>query len=346
MAEPRELTSTHKEELRRAERLLQAANGFRLIITEFNDPLFREKIIKEISSFGVKSVVLEVSRAEFPVFYDFELKIADLSRTCNVIHVIDLDTWLKMDEGDTMVFGFNYHREAIASSCRASLFLWMTELGISSFATTVPDMCSWRSAVLSFLIEKEKTTTSLPPDNGYNYLKAMPLEQRLTRINEIEDYLMVPPSDLAGKLMSMLYKELGSLYISLGSKEGLKKGMDYYERALKIDIDLYGEEHSSVAEDYINIGRALVNIGESRKALYYFEKALNINLKVYGENHPVVAKTYNNIGSAWDRLGQSKKAQLYLEQALEISLKFYGDNHPDIILFKNNLASLQKLKSG
>ncbi|MBF0517876.1 MAG: tetratricopeptide repeat protein [Nitrospirae bacterium] len=199
---------------------------------------------------------------------------------------------------------------------------------------------------MSFLIEKEKTTTSLPPDNGYNYLKAMPLEQRLTRINEIEDYLMVPPSDLAGKLMSMLYKELGSLYISLGSKEGLKKGMDYYERALKIDIDLYGEEHSSVAEDYINIGRALVNIGESRKALYYFEKALNINLKVYGENHPVVAKTYNNIGSAWDRLGQSKKAQLYLEQALEISLKFYGDNHPDIILFKNNLASLQKLKSG
>ncbi|WP_420266518.1 tetratricopeptide repeat protein [Candidatus Magnetominusculus dajiuhuensis] len=339
MADSRELTPIHKEELRRTERLLQAAGGFRLVIAEFNDPQFRRIIIDEINGFGVKSVVLEVSRTEFPNFYDFELKIAELSKTYNVIHVIDLDTWLKMDEGDRMVLGFNYHRESIADGCKASLFLWMTELGIYSFMTTVPDMWSWRSAVLTFMIEKEKTPTSLLADEGYDYLRAMPRDRRLARIDELEKFLASPPSDLEGRLLSQLYKELGSLSRHLGTSEGLVKGMDYFERALKIDVDMYGEEHQSVAEDYNNIGLAWINIGESKKAIEYYEKALKIALKVYGANHPNIASTYNNVGSVWDGMGNSKKAIECLEKALEIYLKVYGENHPEVATGYSNIGN-------
>ncbi|MBF0556255.1 MAG: tetratricopeptide repeat protein [Nitrospirae bacterium] len=340
MADSRELTPIHKEELRRAGRLLHASIGFRLVIAEFNDPQFRKKIIDEINGFGVKSVVLEVNRAEFPNFYDFELKIAELSKIYNVIHVVDLDTWLNMDDkDDRMVLGFNYHRESIANTCKASLFLWMTELGIYSFMTTVPDMWSWRSAVLTFVIEKEKISTSLLTDKGYDYLEAMPLDRRLTRINELEKFLQTPPSDLGNRLLSQLYNELGSLYIHLGTKDGLKKGMDYYEKALNIDIDMYGEEHPSAADDYNNIGLAWNNMGESKKALEYYEKALKIDLKIYGENHPNVAIGYNNIGSAWYSMGESKKALEYYEKALKIDLKIYGENHPNVATEYNNMGN-------
>ncbi|MBF0457053.1 MAG: tetratricopeptide repeat protein [Nitrospirae bacterium] len=338
MARSYELTSDHKVELSRVGRLLEIGGGFQLVIAEFNDPLFRKKIIDEISAFGVKAVILEVSREKFPDFNDFEEKIAQLSKEYNVIHVIDLDTWLKMDEGDRMVLGFNYHREGIARICKASLFLWMTELGIYSFMTTVPDMWSWRSAVLSFLIEKEKTPSNLLTENGYDYMRAMPLERRLARINEIEDYLKVPPPDLAGKLLSMLYRELGSLYIHIGTKEGLNKGMDYYERALKIDIDLYGEEHQAVAEDYNNIGLAWSTFGESKKAIEYFEKALEIDLNIYGENHPSVIGTYNNIGAMWNYLGESKKALEYFEKVLNVSFNVYGENGPIVVSTYNNIG--------
>ncbi|MEO5361569.1 MAG: tetratricopeptide repeat protein, partial [Nitrospirota bacterium] len=346
-ADTHELTADHKVELRRAERLLQLGGGFQLIIAEFNDPLFRKKIIKEISTFGVKSVVLEVSRKKFPNFSDFEEKIAKLSDKYNVIHVIDIDTWLKMDEGDRMVLGFNYHREGIARDCKASLFLWMTELGIYSFMTTIPDMWSWRSAVLSFLIKKEKTPTSLLADKGYNYLRAMPLDRRHARIKEIEEYLKVPPPDLSGKLLSMLYKELGGLYIYFGYREGLEKGMDYYERALKIDIDLYGEEHQSVAEDYTNLGLALNTLGLPKKSLEYLEKALSIDLILHGENHQDVANNYNDIGETWYRLGESEKALDYFEKALIFNLKAANNqeaarNYNNIGGVWNSLGKMEK----
>ncbi|MCG6551667.1 MAG: tetratricopeptide repeat protein [Candidatus Magnetominusculus sp. LBB02] len=338
MADSRELTPAQKEELRRAERLLQAASGFRLVIAEFNDPQFRRIIIDKISGFGVKSVVLEVSREAFPNFYDFELKIAELSKTYNVIHVVDLDTWLKMDEGDRMVLGFNYHREGIAATCKASLFLWMTELGIYSFMTTVPDMWSWRSAVLTFMIEKEKTPASLLTEQGYDYLRAMPLDRRLARIEELEKFLAAPPSDLENRLLSQLYKELGSLYLHLGTKEGLERGMDYYDKALNIDIKIYGDEHQAVADDYNNIGSAWDSMGEYKKALEFYDKSLEIKLKVYGEHHPTVATGYNNIGLAWDSMGDSKKALEFFDKALTIHLKVYGEDHQAVATGYNNIG--------
>ncbi|MBF0487774.1 MAG: tetratricopeptide repeat protein [Nitrospirae bacterium] len=324
--------------MRRIGRLLEIADGFQLFIAEFNDPLFRKKIIEEISAFGVKATVLEVDRRKFPKFNDFEKKIAQLSKEYKIIHVIDLDTWLKMDEGDRMVLGFNYHREGIARTCNASLFLWMTELGIYSFMTTIPDMWSWRSAVLSFLIEKEKTIGSPLADKGYDYIKAMPLQRRLARIKEIEEYLKAPPPDLERRLLAELHKELGKLYIHLGTRDGLQKGMGYFERALKIDIDLYGERHQSVVEDYNNIGSAWDSLGESEKALEYFEKALKIYIDVKGENYLTVATLYNNMGLTWDKLGDSKKALEFYEKALKIDLILFGESHPNVAIRYNNIG--------
>ncbi|MBF0556254.1 MAG: tetratricopeptide repeat protein [Nitrospirae bacterium] len=76
-----------------------------------------------------------------------------------------------------------------------------------------------------------------------------------------------------------------------------KKALEYYEKALKIDLNVYGENHPNVATEYNNMGNAWDIIGESKKALEYYEKALEILQKFYDDNHPRVRKIKNNINS-------------------------------------------------
>ncbi|NIM18544.1 MAG: tetratricopeptide repeat protein [Candidatus Aminicenantes bacterium] len=107
-----------------------------------------------------------------------------------------------------------------------------------------------------------------------------------------------------------------------------RKAIDYYEQALKIDRNVYGQEHPAVAIRLNNLGEAWRVLGEPKKAIEYYEQALTIFKKVYGENHPNVASALNNLGVIYLQQGQKEKAKAYLEQAYKIKLKFYGPDHP------------------
>ncbi len=54
------------------------------------------------------------------------------------------------------------------------------------------------------------------------------------------------------------------------------KALEYYKRALNIDIKTLGEDHSSTAVTYNNIGTANSKMGNYSKALEYYERTLNI----------------------------------------------------------------------
>ena len=66
------------------------------------------------------------------------------------------------------------------------------------------------------------------------------------------------------------------------------KAMEYYQRALKCEVNLHGEEHPDVATSYNNIGVICYFQGDYAQAIEYYTKALNIRLKVLGEEHPSV----------------------------------------------------------
>jgi tetratricopeptide (TPR) repeat protein len=59
-----------------------------------------------------------------------------------------------------------------------------------------------------------------------------------------------------------------------------KEAIDYFEKALAIDMKVFGDQHPNVAIRYNNLGEAWRQLGEYQKAIDYFEKALAIDLKV------------------------------------------------------------------
>jgi tetratricopeptide (TPR) repeat protein len=158
-------------------------------------------------------------------------------------------------------------------------------------------------------------------------------KEALAHAKHILSHIAKPKRDgKYGKFMS----ELGWIHREMGDA---RQALEYYEQALSIDKEVYGDRHPTVALRLNNIGSAWYALGEHKKALEYYEQALSIDKEVYGDRHPTVALRLNNIGSAWDDLGEHKKALEYYEQALSIDKEVYGDRHPTVALRLNNIGS-------
>ena len=128
---------------------------------------------------------------------------------------------------------------------------------------------------------------------------------------------------------------MGNIQYDLGNA---RSAIEYYEQALSIVKDVYGERHPDVATILNNVGSAWYALGEPEKAIEYYEQALSIGREMYGERHPAVATRLNNIGMAWHALGEHKKAIEYLERALSIGREVYGERHPDVATTLNNIG--------
>jgi tetratricopeptide (TPR) repeat protein len=94
---------------------------------------------------------------------------------------------------------------------------------------------------------------------------------------------------------SLYLNNFGSILNNLGDH---KKAIEYFTKALDIDLVVYGDKHPKVAIRYNNLGSAWGDLGEHKKAIEYYTKALDIDLVVYGDKHPKVAIRYNNLGGA------------------------------------------------
>ena len=100
------------------------------------------------------------------------------------------------------------------------------------------------------------------------------------------------------------------------AKGNYDKAIEYYENALKSDLNNYGEDHPNVATYRNNLGATWKAKGDYDKAIEYYEMALKSDLNNFGENHPKVATRWNNLGEAWRAKGKYDKAIEYYEKAL------------------------------
>ncbi len=122
------------------------------------------------------------------------------------------------------------------------------------------------------------------------------------------------------------------------AKGNYDKAIEYYEKALKSDLENLGEDHPNVATYRNNLGATWKAKGEYDKAIEYFEKALKSDLNNFGENHPKVATRWNNLGEAWRAKGEYNKAIEYYEKALKSDLNNFGEDHPNLATYRNNLG--------
>ncbi len=135
---------------------------------------------------------------------------------------------------------------------------------------------------------------------------------------------------------------LNALAVTIYTMGDNRKAIGYYEQALTICKDVYGETHSEVAARLNNLGAAWYALGDHRKAIGYYEQALIIWKDVYVKTHSLVATGLNNLGAAWHALGEHRKAIGYYEQALTINREVSGDRHPDVAVDLNNLGAAWK----
>jgi len=91
-----------------------------------------------------------------------------------------------------------------------------------------------------------------------------------------------------------LLNNLGFAWKTLGEA---KKAIEFYDKALEIDLNALGEKHPDVAIDYNNLGGAWHALGDAKKAIEFYEKALEIFTAVYGSDHPNTQMTQANLNA-------------------------------------------------
>ncbi len=128
---------------------------------------------------------------------------------------------------------------------------------------------------------------------------------------------------------------LGEIFSAKGQ---YSRAVEYYQKALVIELKTQGEDHSDLAVAYNRLGLAFHRNGEYDRALEAYQKAWLVQIKTLGENHPDVATTYNNIGESYREKGDYDRAIEYYQKDLEITVKLLGRNHPNVATTYNNLA--------
>jgi len=64
------------------------------------------------------------------------------------------------------------------------------------------------------------------------------------------------------------------------------KSVQFFQKALDIDIENFGDDHSNVATSQLNFATALVYLNNLPKALMLLQKAYSTFKSVFGEEHP------------------------------------------------------------
>jgi tetratricopeptide (TPR) repeat protein len=115
----------------------------------------------------------------------------------------------------------------------------------------------------------------------------------------------------------------------------------YFERALKINEYIHGEQSLETAASLNNLGELFTRRGgDARVAQRYFERALAIRKQVLGERHPEIAESLNNVGRMLLLQQDYKDARPCFEQALAIREQVLGKNHLDTLSSARILSNL------
>jgi tetratricopeptide (TPR) repeat protein len=143
------LDSRHSGELLRLERVIERPGRFRLVLAEFGDRAYLEKVLDFLDEHHPRAVRWSVPAGLDPA--DLEAHLAGLARDHDPIHLLDLEAWWRSLDGDGLK-ALNYRRERLADQVHATLVVWLGGDAISAFARGAPDLWAWRSAVLDFLL--------------------------------------------------------------------------------------------------------------------------------------------------------------------------------------------------
>ncbi len=118
---------------------------------------------------------------------------------------------------------------------------------------------------------------------------------------------------------------------ALRSKNGEKiEIIEYYKKALAVQLAVLGEEHVSVANTYDRLASVYTLSGEKDNGAKYRKLAFDIYKKNLKEDDPRLLSAYDGLALAHRIKKEYDKALEYSFEVLAIRLKSIGENHLDV----------------
>jgi len=136
----------------------------------------------------------------------------------------------------------------------------------------------------------------------------------------------------------LLWNELGSHFLADAEYINAKI---YSARSLKIDAQLFGSNHPTVAKRFNNLGVNLRYLGNSLSAKKCHQKAVKIEKENNGPNSQQLAQYLNNLGGDLEDLGDLSEAKKYILEAIKILEATNGFTDPQMAAFASNLGRVQ-----
>jgi tetratricopeptide (TPR) repeat protein len=150
----------------------------------------------------------------------------------------------------------------------------------------------------------------------------------------------------AEKIYSRLFTKesvyVGEIYclqsLVFQDKNKFKRAIGLIQKALNIQVKIYGKSHKEIGILYSNLSRLLSK--DDNKILVakdFAEKALDIWLKL-DNNDPELCEIYNNLGVISAQIGDYEKAINYYEQTINLARLNFGNHHTKTATFLYNLS--------
>ena len=137
--------------------------------------------------------------------------------------------------------------------------------------------------------------------------------------------------------LSICFNLIGDCYMKLGA---YKDSLEMFQRALKVTIQCFGQNHYEVGFGKIGIGMALHRLNQYEEAIQSLETGIKLIKNTAGGLQPDVANAYTELGSIKRAQGRWNEARDYYQKTLDINYQIYGDNHPTIAFSLYHLGSL------
>ncbi|QTD49758.1 serine/threonine-protein kinase [Sulfidibacter corallicola] len=138
---------------------------------------------------------------------------------------------------------------------------------------------------------------------------------------------------------SLLLSDRAELQLELGHYE---QAIEQQKQLLTLRQELYGEQHSQVAETLADLSMIYTEMDQYDQAEAYMNQSEEIYRQIFGERHPHLVNCLLRRGLLARLKGESDPAAEHLREAQALARDLLGEDHPVTANVLNHLAILHR----
>lgn len=116
--------------------------------------------------------------------------------------------------------------------------------------------------------------------------------------------------------------EVFDVYGNLLKEDDVEASEEYFQKAISLAVDSFGENHYLTSEAYYSMGAFRLGQGENKEAIEYISDAIEIRKNILSYEHPDVVKYLISLAKAEKNKGDQTNAENSIKEAKRIGKKF------------------------